>query len=438
MKKTFSLMALVAILGVTGLPLSSQAGQAEDNRIDRLEKLVLELQSKIQKMEEAKDDTDQSVSQLQAELQEMETEQGETAKPSKFSFGGYGEIHANITEGTDTSGNSNDQLDIHRLVGYIGYDFSDWIKFNMELELEHAFVAGDGDSGGEVELEQAYFDFLLHDKANIRIGRTLVPVGYLNIHHEPTQFNGVERPSFYNYIIPSTWWSDGVGLFGNLSDNVTYQASVIAGLDGSGFSSDGIRGGRLKERPSLNDPALALRADYFTDLSMLQDINSSLRLGLSYYYGGIDNGNKGKDPDVSGDLTIYEVDFKLRLNDLAFSGAVAYEEIDGAENLAAGVAEEIFGYYGEVAYHFWPQAWKTGRLAKADAVAFLRYDDIDTQFKMPPGQVENRAKQRQEWTVGLSFYPVPNLVVKADYQKKDSDAPEEPADSFNVGVGWQF
>lgn len=75
----------------------------------------------------------------------------------KFTFGGYGEIHANFSKGK-----APDQIDIHRLVAYVGYEFNDWIRFHSDTEIEHAFVSGE--SGGEISTEQAYLDFLLSDR----------------------------------------------------------------------------------------------------------------------------------------------------------------------------------------------------------------------------------------------------------------------------------
>lgn len=364
-------------------------------------------------------------------VEEVTLEQESSSAWTKFSFGGYGEIHANFAEGDDADGDSNDQLDIHRFVTYIGYDFADWLKFTSELEIEHAMVSS-GD-GGELEIEQAYLDFLLADYANLRVGRTLVPVGYLNQHHEPTTFNGVERPNFYKSIIPTTWWSDGAGLFGSLGD-LSYQVSVVGGLDGSAISSSGIRGSRLKERPSLNDLAYAVRLDY----TPLASRDLKLRLGTSFYFSGLNNGNKGDDPDLAGDLTIYEADFNFTAQNFDLSGAVAWEEIGGVDDLSAGVAEEIFGYYLEVAYHFFPASWQAGKLAKADAVFFARYDDYDTQHKMTTGVLADPSKDRHDWTLGLTFHPVPNVVVKADYQILKSEADADPDNTINLGVGWQF
>lgn len=458
MKKTISKLALLAVLIQPVTITTAMAQDDYEERFQHLENIVLQMQTELEKKQGDINRLTNELTKLkhppQAEIspaentvsqsavrkivEEITQEQAALSPLAKFSLGGYGEMHGNFTQGDDANGNSNDQFDLHRLVAYVGYEFNDWLKFTSEIEIEHSFVSGDGSSGGELELEQAYIDFLLHDKANIRVGRTLVPVGDMNINHEPTRFNGVERPNFYKYIIPTTWWSDGIGIFGNVTDSITYQASVVAGMDGSDFSSSGIRGGRLKERPSYNDPAFVVRADYFTPFAVFSEMDSNFRLGASYYHGGIDNGNKGLDPQKSGDLTIYEADFKLVLSDVDLIGAVAFEKIDGAENIGNDVAEEIFGYYAEVGYHFWPDAWKSGKLAKSDAVIFARYDNYDTQYNMIPGQQADGAKDRYDYTFGVSFYPVPNLVLKADYQIFESEGDNDIANALNLGVGWQY
>jgi hypothetical protein len=81
--------------------------------------------------------------------------------------------------------------------------------------------------------------------------------------------------------------------------------------------------------------------------------------------------------------------------------------------------------------------WKQGKLARSDAAAFIRYDAFDTQHDMPSGVARNPDGDREEWTIGVSFYPIPSLVVKTDYQFRDSGG-EDPGDAFNIGVGFQF
>lgn len=410
--------------------------QSRQGNIDALSRQVANLEGKIAEKSRAESglDSAQDKDEIKTLVAQAVADQQKDAPLSNFSFGGYGEIHANFNEGS-VKGQSRDQIDIHRLVALVGYDFADWIKFKSEIELEHAFV--DDGTKGELELEQAYVDFLLSDLANVRVGRVLTPLGRTNQHHEPTTFYSVERPNFDKYIIPSTWWSDGVGLFGNLAPNLSYEAYLVAGLDGSKFSNDGIRNGRIKDVPSLNDMAVTFRFDYYPFMESATDWGRNLRLGASFYRGGINNGVEGKDPGKSGDLTIYAGDFGVRLSDLDLKGAVAFEEIDGAQGLASGVAEEIFGYYLEAGYHIMPEAWKTGRLKNADAVVFARYDEQDTQHGMPAGVAANLDKDRHDWTFGLAFYPVPNLVLKADYQVLASEG-VDPDNAINLGVGWQF
>ena len=83
-----------------------------------------------------------------------------------------------------------------------------------------------------------------------------------------------------------------------------------------------------------------------------------------------------------------------------------------------------------------PEEWKRGKLAKADATVFVRYDDYDTQHKMPSGVSENPAGDRTDWTFGTNFYLTPNLVLKADYQIRDDASSKNPGDLLNFGIGW--
>ena len=102
------------------------------------------------------------------------------------------------------------------------------------------------------------------------------------------------------------------------------------------------------------------------------------------------------------------------------------------------MAEEMFGWYLEGAYHFWPDMWKTGKLEKSDATVFLRYEEYDTQHEMPSGIAKDRTKNVDEITAGVNFYLTPNFVIKADYQISDDTSGSDRDDLFNLGVGWMF
>ena len=349
----------------------------------------------------------------------------------RFTLGGYGETHANFREGSE----SGDMLDNHRFVIYAGYAFSDWVTFHSETEIEHSFV---DDGNGYLNIEQMFTDFSMSSSLNFRAGRYLVPVGIINATHEPTTFNGVERPSMAKYIIPSTWSADGIGAWGNWGESMSYQFYVGSGLDGSGFdATNGLRKGRMKERPGINDPGVTGRID----MNPLSD--EDLRVGLSFFAGGLDNSNKGEVNGTPGDVLLVAADFEYSWSRFDLRGVYATASIDDADKLNAifaaapfdgrEVAERITGYYLEAAAHIMPDGWKTERLADADLVAFVRYEDYDTQDKMPVGATANPAGDRQELTFGFSFFPAANFVIKADYQVRDG-----VDDLMNVGVGFTF
>ncbi len=355
----------------------------------------------------------------------------------RLSLGGYGEMHANFTEGKD-----GDLFDLHRIVLFLGYEFTDWLTFSSELEVEHAFVA-DGD--GEISFEQAYVEYAMNDCIHFRAGRVLAPIGIINQKHEPPTFNGVERPSFAKYIIPSTWSVDGIGVTGNLGPALKYQAYLVTSLNGDLFTEkDGIRKGRLKERGSLSQTAFTGRIDYFPFAMRASPGFQTLRLGVSTFLGGLDNGDQGKDPGVNGRLDLVSADVEYSFKCFDFRAVMAYESIDGAETLhnhaasPENVASEIFGYYIEGAVHIFPQSWKCGRCRRSDLVAFVRYDDYDTQYRMPAGDVANPAGDRTEWTFGLTYLPIPTFALKADYQVRNDGTADGVENGWNLGVGFMF
>ncbi|MEM7261612.1 MAG: hypothetical protein AAF488_06445 [Planctomycetota bacterium] len=396
---------------------------------------------------ESRERTEESlrIENLERRLAELEQAQEQSAPQSsdswslatdpsawfrRFTLGGYGEIHANLGEGP-----SNDQVDIHRFVLFLGYEFEDWLVLTSETEIEHAFI---NDDDGEISIEQLYIDVLIRDGFNVRAGRLLTPVGIVNQKHEPPSFNGVERPLFARVVVPTTWSSDGVGIFGRVSPEVKYQLYAVTGLDGSGFSAtSGIRGGRIKERPSLNEPAVTGRVDFFP-LARRAAGGQVLRVGLSGYGGGLDNGDQGRDPNINGELLMGAVDFEYSIGIVDLRGAGAYQKITGTRQIGGGVATDIFGGYVECGVHVLPEDCKTGKLSESDLVLFVRYDRVNTQYKLRSGVADDPAGDREEVTAGFTWFFNPSIVFKGDVQiRNDGRAGDLPA-LVNFGLGWEF
>ncbi len=113
-----------------------------------------------------------------------------------LSIGGYGEMYyANPDNGDDFA-------DVYRFITYFGYKFNDWIVLNTEIEFEHGANAEDG---GKVIIEFMYLDFLLITGSKFKTWDfNWYPWDLVNLRHEPTLFNTVQRPEVETRLIPST------------------------------------------------------------------------------------------------------------------------------------------------------------------------------------------------------------------------------------------
>lgn len=326
-----------------------------------------------------------------------------------LSIGGYGEGH--FSNLVSDKGTGNDSADMVRAILYVGYKFSDRIVLNTEIEIEHA---------KEIYAEMVSLDFLLHEKISLRTGLLLTPVGITNELHEPTLYHGNDRPYVESEVIPSTWREMGAGAFGKVTKNLDYKLYVMNGLQGSDFTSKGLRGGRQKgSKARAEDWALVGSLAYEPILG--------LNLGGSFYLG--DSGQKevldanGKAADVF--TQIYEIHGQYKVAGLELKSLGTIVRIDDNELIAADVPEEITAWYGELAYDVMPLF---ARGTTQYLAPFYRYEKVD--YKGNDGDLDL-------YTAGLSYKPIPNVVLKADYRNFDK-AVGTKADEVNLGFGYIF
>src|SRR5215470_14715093 len=154
-----------------------------------------------------------------------------------LSIGAYGEVKFGTFQNPDAGGKWQNGFDVHRVVLLPTYAITSNIIFNAEIEFEHGGIAFDADDKrhGTAEIEQLWIDFKMHDKFNWRSpGVDLVPIGYINQHHEPTQFYSVNRPELYNGLIPSTFMVPATSIYGTITDGIKYQLQVSSSLEDFG------------------------------------------------------------------------------------------------------------------------------------------------------------------------------------------------------------
>jgi thiamine biosynthesis lipoprotein ApbE len=347
------------------------------------------------------------------------------------SIGGYGEwlyeAFDSRTEAGVESG-KQDRADMLRLILYAGYKFSDKIVFNSEIEFEHASTGVEG----EVSVELAYIDFLLDERANIRTGLVLVPVGLVNELHEPPTFLGARRPEVETQILPSTWRELGVGVLGDVGP-FTYRAYVLTSLDGAGFSAaSGIRGGRQKgSKASAEDLGVAARLDLTAVPGLLA--------GVSMFRGGVDQGALIEGSPFEADVTTLDLHAEWRWRGLELRGVWAEVDVDGAVSLSALTGEtigsQLGGWYLQGGFDVLSVLPST----RHQLIPFVRFESLDTQEEVPAGleSTVTGANDRDLTTWGVVYKPLENIAIKADFQRFETRA-RTGVDQFNVAVGFYF
>ena len=96
------------------------------------------------------------------------------------------------------------------------------------------------------------------------------------------------------------------------------------------------------------------------------------------------------------------------------------------------IPELVSGGYFEVAYNtlFW---LKTGQ----ELLAFARFEKYDTQAEVPDGYDPQPELDVDEYTFGLTYRPLPQLVWKADLQLRDRRLGLDEL-QINAGFGYMF
>ena len=346
-----------------------------------------------------------------------------------LSIAGYGEmLYENFAAENEAGAPTGrgTQLDFLRAIVYAGYRFNDRFLFNSEIEIEHA---------DEISVEFAYVDYQAHEYFGVRGGMLLLPMGLVNEFHEPTVFLGAERPVTEHRIIPSTWRENGGGIYGSI-DRVTFRVYVVNGFNGSSFSSSGVRGGRQKGgKAKASNMAFTGRIDVTPTAGFF--------VGASVYTGDSGQGDivvDGREIDVR--TTIVDLHTQVQIRGVDVRGLYARTSIDDAAELNQvlgltgpnGVAERMQGGYVQVGYNLLSQTASAGGVA---LTPYLRFEQVDTQARMPVGFERSLSTDNTFVTLGVELKPISNVVVKVDHAWVSNDA-GSGVNQFNLNTGYAF
>lgn len=453
------LTSFVLLFFVSTLALPAQ----QSDRVRELERKVEELQERLDQLTAGADEeTRRQVEELRRqidvltrEIEDLKSAAPETATPAGqrgsrgfgpaaskvygvtrgVSIGGYGEVlYQNFDENREDGAPSGrtDEIDLLRAVFYFGYKFSDRFLFNSEIEYEHGTTGSGSESKGEVSMEFAYIDYLARPEIGLRAGLLLLPVGFVNELHEPPIFLGARRPEVETRILPTTWRELGAGVFGDVGP-ITYRAYVVNGLDAAGFTAASpIRGGRQKgSRARAEDFGVTARVDFVGVPGLL--------IGTSGYTGNSDQGRTAGGEEFDATVSLFDIHAEWRWRALQIRGLLARGSIDDGAQInrlnslsgTSSVGERFLGHYVEA-------GWDVlhGRSA-ASLVPFGRWEELDTQDDVPSGFSANPANDVTVWTLGLQYRPIPQVVVKLDYQDFQNEA-RTGVNQWNLALGWLF
>ncbi|WP_282054317.1 porin [Maribacter luteus] len=347
---------------------------------------------------------------------------------SAVTMGAYGEMLYNQPEG------DNGELDVQRLVLLMGYRFNDKTQFVTEIELEHV---------EEVFVEQAFVNYNVANNVNLRGGLMLVPMGIINEFHEPTTFNGTERPAMDNAIVPTTWRELGIGVSGRFNNiSLGYQAYVFNGFkstlaDGEGGisgvlqGSNGLRGGRQKGiKSTIDSPTLSTKFDYYGI--------PGLRLGLSTYFGKTQAADEIETVEGANiGISMLGLDARYAYDRFTARGQFIHASLSDTDEYnaltGADLGSALQGWYVEGAFNLLPIQ------NEQKLFAFVRYEMYDTHASTAGSLLENEAYDRTDVTTGLTYHLAPGVVLKGDYQfRSNADDNSDVQDRLNFGIGVWF
>ena len=160
-----------------------------------------------------------------------------------------------------------------------------------------------------------------------------------------------------------------------------------------------------------------------------------LTIGGSAYAG-----KSGQSDTVSARTIIWEGHGEYRRGGLELRGLVTGASVRDVPLLNAEAAltgpgtigERLSGWYLQAGYDVLRSTNTSHQL-----IPYLRYEQLNTQERVPSGFAADPATDRKITTVGLAWKPLLNISLKADYQMHSNEA-NTGVNQFNAALGYLF
>ncbi len=419
---------------------------AYESRISELESEVKELRSGNTQILKS---TNQAIDESLGKKTPADKALDAPASPSNTSSSNLLHTSSRVTIGGYTEFSYTDrgdrvpQFSQDKTVLEIGATLSDRIKLYIEFEQETGATIEPGNiNGGEWEVEQGYLDFSINKAFNFRAGTMLVPVGRFNLYHEGFVNNFVNRPLVDRFVIPTTFWEEGVAVHGEPLDTKSLGISYELGLYNPAIASHADSDIGFREisneggSPAFRGKGTAGRVAFepARDATWFAD---NLEIGVSGY---VSNYHSPAETDAAGDfhpiahgaLDIKAFDFTYEKKNFGFR-AEASDAHTGAGANPERIAQSARGFYAEAFYSWKPCFFTCGPIAKSFKNPRLIFAERFDYVELNPGRADGRDLERL--TTGISFRPLAKTVIKLDYQMDFSRSGLSPNQLYDSGKG---
>ena len=342
-------------------------------------------------------------------------------------------------------------------------------RLSAHAQLEFQAGAAGGEDV-ELELEQAYLEYVVNEGFKPRFGIMLMPWGQYNQRHFDPYQHLHSKPLVWTNVTPGTWHEGGMGFSGRRgfeNSAINYEFYIINGIantftDGGG--SPGASGG-----DNNSNKGLIGRIGY--------EMGNDTEFGFAGYLGDYD---EEQESEMSG----LAVDFRWRRDNFEFKGEYSYFDLeeglvvaraaggghgksshedddhddngDHDEEVEAliGAPAYLYGYYIEGNYHFWPSflnnsflnnSFLNTQFPSSKLTASVRYGMVhladDGDDDNDDGDFRDPDNEERRLSIGLNYRPVDTWQFALEYLFNDTD--NEPvafgnADGLIFSVSAQF
>ncbi|MDR1585485.1 MAG: hypothetical protein LBS07_04840, partial [Prevotellaceae bacterium] len=153
--------------------------------------------------------------------------------------------------------------------------------------------------------------------------------------------------------------------------------------------------------------------------------------------------------DTKGQVVIGNFDFEYKAHNIVARGYVDYGYLSDADKIStynknlpnqsasprSDVASNAIATGIEAGYDIFSQLSKL-KATKQKLYLFGRYELYDSMYKTPQNILPKGWAERQMIVGGVNYFPLRDVVIKAEYSHSKMNAPFINENSINIGVAY--